>query len=131
MEKIWLKSYPAGMPAEIDPNDFRSLKHLIEESCTKFADRKAFVHMGRAMTYAELDRLSAQFGGWLQERTGLKKGDRIAIMLPNLLQYPVIMFGALRAGLVVVNTNPLYTAREMQKQFKDSGCKAIVILANC
>ena len=130
MEKIWLKSYPPGVPAEINPDEFRSLKHLIEDCCTQFATRAAFVHMGRSLTYAELDRLSARFGGWLQEQAGLKKGDRIAIMLPNLLQYPVIMFGALRAGLVVVNTNPLYTATELEHQLRDSGASAVVVLEN-
>ena len=130
MEKIWLKSYPPGVPAEIDPNIYRSLADIAERSFRKYADRVAYVQMGRAITYRDLDELTRDFAAWLQNECGLVKGDRIAIMMPNVLQYPIAMFGALRAGLVVVNTNPLYTTRELEHQLKDSGAQAIVILEN-
>jgi long-chain acyl-CoA synthetase len=130
VEKIWLKSYPKGVPAEIDATPIPSLKTLCESSFREYAAKHAYVFMGHAMTYAELDRLSGRFGAWLQTALGLRKGDRIAIMLPNLLQYPVALFGAIRAGLVVVNTNPLYTAPELAHQLKDCGARAIVILEN-
>ncbi|MFT3906837.1 MAG: AMP-binding protein [Steroidobacteraceae bacterium] len=130
MDRFWLKSYPPGMPADIDPGEISSLKELIESSLKQFADRTAFIHMGKQISYRELDQLSAQFAGWLQGRAGLKKGDRVAIMLPNLLQYPVVMFGVLRAGLVVVNTNPLYTPTELQHQLQDSGASAVIVLEN-
>ncbi len=129
-EKYWLKNYPPGIPAEIDPNTYRSLKELLETSLSKYADNVAFVQMDRAMKYRELDDLSRGFAAWLQKSAGLKKGDRIAIMLPNVLQYPIAMLGAVRAGLTVVNTNPLYTARELEHQLTDSGATAIVILEN-
>jgi long-chain acyl-CoA synthetase len=125
----WLKSYPAGVPEEIRPDQYSSISELFEISCEKFSHRDAFTNMGSALTYDELEEMSRDFAAFLQNR-GLKKGDRIAIQMPNLLQYPVALFGALRAGLIIVNTNPLYTAREMRHQFKDSGAKAIVILAN-
>ncbi len=130
MQKPWLKHYPKGVPVDIDPNRFQSITELFEESVHKYRDRDAFVNMGSAITFEDLNYLSADFAAFLQNEAGLKKGDRIAIQMPNLLQYPVALFGALRAGLVVVNTNPLYTAREMKYQFKDSGAKAIVIFAN-
>ena len=130
MERFWLKSYPAGMPADIDMSEFSSLKAMIEQSCVRYADRDAFLLMGRMLRYAELERLSANFGAWLQQVAGLRKGARIAIMLPNVLQYPVVMYGALRAGLVVVNVNPLYTAEELAHQLQDSGAVAIVVLEN-
>ena len=126
----WFKSYPEGVSHEIDPDQYSSIPHLLEESFEKYSDTVAFENMGKALTYKDIDELSAIFAAYLQQDLGLEKGDRIAIQMPNLLQYPVVMFGALRAGLIVVNTNPLYTAREMQHQFKDSGAKAIVILAN-
>ncbi len=129
MDRIWLKQYPPGTPADIDPNEYASLKALIELSCKKFAERVAYLQMGCSLSYAELDRLSACFGAWLQAQ-GLKQGDRIAIMLPNILQYPVVMCGALRAGLTVVNTNPLYTATELEYQLRDSGATALVVLEN-
>ncbi len=129
MNKVWLREYPQGIPSEIDPGEYPSLKALIEDCLTRYADRKAFVQMGATLTYAELDRQSAAFAAWLQSQ-GLKKGDRIAIMLPNLLQYPVVMFGAVRAGLIVVNTNPLYTPEELRHQLADSGASVIVILEN-
>jgi long-chain acyl-CoA synthetase len=125
----WIKNYPEGIPAEIKLYDYESLVDLFEKSCAKFKDRVAFENMGAEMTYGEVDKLSKDFAAYLQS-IGLQKGDRIAIQMPNLLQFPVAFFGALRAGLTVVNTNPLYTPREMEHQFKDSGAKAIVIVAN-
>lgn len=125
----WVKNYPEGVPAEIKLYEYPSLIELFETSCKKFQDRVAFENMGVKMTFGEVDRLSKNFAAYLQS-LGLVKGDRIAIQMPNLLQFPVAFFGALRAGLIVVNTNPLYTAREMEHQFKDSGAKAIVIVAN-
>jgi long-chain acyl-CoA synthetase len=130
MDKIWLKSYPPGVPAEIDVGEFQSLKEIAEQSFRRFADSDAYVQMGRTMTFAELDEQSRHFAAWLQKEAALKKGDRLAIMLPNLLQYPVVMLAALRAGLVVVNTNPLYTPPELEHQLQDSGAGAIVILEN-
>jgi long-chain acyl-CoA synthetase len=129
MDKFWLKSYQEGVPAEIDPTQYRSLTHLLEESFRKYADRKAYVCMDKSITYADLDRMSQQMAAWLQGR-GMKPGARVAIMLPNLLQYPVAMAGVLRAGYTIVNVNPLYTARELQHQLVDSGAEAIVVLEN-
>jgi len=129
MEKLWLGQYPPGIPAEIDPLQYTSLRALIEESLHKHADRDAYILMDRTLRYADIDALSAAFGGWLQQQ-GFAKGERIAIMLPNLLQHPVALLGALRAGLVVVNTNPLYTADELRHQLIDSGATVIVILEN-
>jgi len=129
MEKLWLGQYPPGIPAEIDPLQYSSLRALIEESLRKHADRDAYILMNRTLRYADIDALSAAFGGWLQQQ-GFAKGERIAIMLPNLLQHPVVLLGALRAGLVVVNTNPLYTADELRHQLIDSGATVIVILEN-
>ena len=130
MEKIWLKSYPPGVPAEIDVNEFRSLGDLFDRSVKRFADKTAYICMGKSMTYAELDASSARFGAFLQSELGLPRGTRVALMMPNVLQYPIAMFGALRAGYTVVNVNPLYTARELEHQLKDSGAEAIVILEN-
>jgi long-chain acyl-CoA synthetase len=130
MEPVWLKSYPAGVPAEIDIFRFASLRGMLEESCRRYAKRPAFSNMGVAVTYGEFDRLSRNFSAYLQQVLGLRRGDRVAIMLPNLLQYPVALFGALRAGMVVVSVNPLYTARELQHQLADSGAVAIVVLEN-
>src|SRR5690348_3740586 len=129
MNRYWLKSYPPGVPAEIDPARLTSLADLLRQACSSYRDRTAFEQMGRSMTFARLDELSRDFAAWLQS-VGLAKGDRIAIMLPNTLQYPIALFGALRAGLIVVNTNPLYTARELQHQLEDSGAAAIVVLEN-
>ncbi|GAA4405472.1 long-chain fatty acid--CoA ligase [Nibrella viscosa] len=126
----WHKFYPEGVPTEINPDAYPSLVALMEEGFQRFADQPAFANMGKQISFREVDTLSRQFAAFLQHELGLQKGDRLAIQMPNLLQYPVAMFGALRAGLTVVNTNPLYTPREMQHQFKDSGAKAIVILAN-
>jgi long-chain acyl-CoA synthetase len=129
-EAIWLKSYPTGVGATIDPSQYPSVVHVMEESFRRFADRPAFVNMGRTMTYAEVDRLSQDFAAYLLDVLGLKKGDRVAIMMPNCLQYPVVLFGILRAGLTVVNTNPMYTARELKHQLDDSGASAIVVVDN-
>jgi long-chain acyl-CoA synthetase len=129
MDRFWLKSYPSGTVADIDVHEFSSLTELIDKSCAKFADRQAYIHMGTTLSYAQIDALSSTFAAWLQHN-GLKPGDRLAIMLPNLMQYPVVMFGALRAGLTVVNTNPLYTATELEHQLKDSGATVIVVLEN-
>ena len=129
MERIWLKHYPAGVPADIDPNKFQSIRDLFEESVASFGERPAYYCMGKEITFAELERMSQAFGAWLQAQ-GLRKGERVALMLPNVLQYPVALFGILRAGLVVVNVNPLYTPRELEHQLLDSGAKAIVILEN-
>ncbi|GAB3965969.1 long-chain-fatty-acid--CoA ligase FadD [Spirosoma terrae] len=126
----WLRFYPKGVPYTINPDAYTSISALIEEGCRRFNDKPAYACMGKQITYEELDRLSQQFASFLQNDLGLQKGDKLAIQMPNTLQYPIAMFGALRAGLVVVNTNPLYTPREMQHQFKDSGVKVIVILAN-
>lgn len=130
MEKVWLKSYPKGVPATIDADKFSSISDLFNESCQRWREKIAFVNMGAELSYEDLNYLSADFASFLQNVAGLKKGDRIAIQLPNVLQYPVVQFAAIRAGLVVVNTNPLYTAREMKHQFNDAGVKAIVILEN-
>lgn len=126
----WLRFYPKGVPHTINPDAYPSLAALMDEAFRRFADRPAYACMGKQLTFAEVDQLSRLFASFLQNDLKLHKGDRIAIQMPNTLQYPVAMFGALRAGLAVVNTNPLYTPREMQHQFKDSGAKAIVILAN-
>ncbi len=130
MDKIWLKNYPPGVPAEINPDEYSSLVEILEESCAHFADLPAFTSMDKTISYAEYDRLSRDFAAWLQKAAKLQRGDRIALMLPNVFQYPIALLGALRAGLTVVNTNPLYTARELEHQLKDSGAKAIVILEN-
>jgi len=130
MEKIWLKSYPEGVPAEIDLRAHASLKDILERSCERYASQPAFSNMGTTLTYGQLDRMSRSFGAYLQGSAGLSKGDRVAIMMPNLLQYPVALFGALRAGMTVVNVNPLYTPRELQHQLADSGARAIVVLEN-
>jgi long-chain acyl-CoA synthetase len=129
MERIWLKSYPAGVPADIDPRKYRSLIDLFDKSIAKFADRPAFHSMGKTITFRELEQLSRDFGAWLQSK-GLTKGARVAIMMPNCLQYPIAMFGTLRAGCTVVNVNPLYTPRELEHQLKDAGAETIVILEN-
>ena len=130
MDRFWLPQYPPSVPTDIDPFEIDSLKSLIEDACGRYADRIAYHSMGTSTSYRELDALSRAFGAWLQQRAGLKSGDRIAIMLPNLLQYPIAMFGALRVGLTVVNTNPLYTATELEHQLKDSGAAAVVVLEN-
>ncbi len=129
MEKIWLKHYPKGVPAEIDVNEYASIRDVFEESVAKYGTRPAFSCMGKTLTFAELDTLSATFGAWLQG-IGCKKGARVALMMPNILQYPVCLFGTLRAGCTVVNVNPLYTARELEHQLNDSGAEVIVCVEN-
>ncbi|WP_210399101.1 AMP-binding protein [Steroidobacter denitrificans] len=130
VDKIWLKNYPAGVPEQINPDEYSSLVHLLEESCARYADLPAYTSMGRTLTYRRYEQLSRDFAAWLQQEAKLGKGERIALMMPNVLQYPIALFGALRAGLVVINTNPLYTARELEHQLNDSGVKAVVILEN-
>ena len=130
MERIWLKSYPDGVPAEIDASAVGSLADFIEASFEKYRDRSAFVSMGKAMSYGELDLKSRAFAGYLQNVARLPRGARIALMMPNVLQYPIAAYGALRAGYVVVNCNPLYSARELKHQLVDSGAEAIVVLEN-
>ncbi|TLY83139.1 MAG: long-chain-fatty-acid--CoA ligase [Gammaproteobacteria bacterium] len=129
MDRVWLKSYPPDVPAEVEPAQLRSLKQLLEQTCARHAARVAFVQMGTELSYGKLDELTRAFAAWLQQ-AGFRKGDRIAVMLPNTLQYPIVLFGALRAGLIVVNTNPLYTAPELLHQLSDSGATAIVVLEN-
>ncbi len=131
MEKIWLNDYPAGVPAEIDPNRYSSLVDMFEQAVSRYADKPAFINMGQTMTFRELEQQSRNFAAWLQNSLDLKKGDRVALMIPNLLQYPVALFGILRAGMVAVNINPLYTPRELEHQLKDSGALVIIILSNC
>ncbi len=126
----WQKRYPEGIPNEIGPLEYSSVVELIDVASRKYGDREAFENMGRALTFAEIDKLSTDFGAYLQQRLGLVKGDRIAIQLPNVLQFPIVLFGAWKAGLVVVNTNPLYTPREMEHQFNDAKVSAIIILEN-
>jgi long-chain acyl-CoA synthetase len=130
MKKIWLASYPPGVPPEIDARACSSLNQLIERSCARFRDKTAFSNMGASMTYGDLDGLSRDFAAYLQKALGLRQGTRVAIMLPNLLQYPVALIGALRAGMTIVNVNPLYTASELEHQLADSGATAIVVLEN-
>ncbi|WP_164671197.1 long-chain-fatty-acid--CoA ligase FadD [Pectobacterium brasiliense] len=130
MEKIWLSRYPADVPAEIDPDRYSSLIEMFESSVKRYADRPAFVNMGEVMTFRKLEERSRAFAAYLQNQLKLQKGDRVALMMPNLLQYPVALFGVLRAGMVVVNVNPLYTPRELEHQLKDSGASTIVIVSN-
>ncbi|NVK37694.1 MAG: AMP-binding protein [Gammaproteobacteria bacterium] len=128
-ENFFSDKYPEGVPATVDVDQYKNVVDVFNQSVKKFADRPAFTALGKTLTYGEVDRLSADFAAYLQNNTGLQKGDRIAVQLPNLLQYPIVVFGAMRAGLIVVNTNPLYTEREMEHQFNDSGAKALVVLA--
>jgi long-chain acyl-CoA synthetase len=130
VDRSWLKQYPPGVPADIDPDSYASLKEVIEEAFASHRQLPAFSNMGATLSYAQLDELSRAFAAWLQQKSGLRRGDRVALMMPNILQYPIALFGALRAGMVVVNTNPLYTPRELEHQLKDSGAKAIVIVEN-
>ncbi|WP_341921214.1 AMP-binding protein [Hydrocarboniphaga effusa] len=129
-DRIWLKNYAPGVPADIDLNTYQSVVDILEQACGRFRDVTAFECMGVSMSFDELDKLSQDFASYLQNVLGLNAGDRVAIMMPNTLQYPVAMFGVLRAGLVVVNVNPLYTARELEHQLNDSGARAIVIVEN-
>ncbi|MBP2838119.1 long-chain-fatty-acid--CoA ligase FadD [Dickeya parazeae] len=130
MEKIWLARYPADVPAEIDPDRYASLIELFEQAVARYADQPAFINMGEVMTFRRLEERSRAFAAYLQHQLKLKKGERVALMMPNLLQYPIALFGVLRAGLVVVNVNPLYTPRELEHQLKDCGACAIVIVSN-
>ncbi|MCB0738861.1 MAG: AMP-binding protein, partial [Bacteroidetes bacterium] len=130
MSFIWFQHYPTGVNHEINPDIFPSIKDFAVDCFKKYADLDAYVNLGKSLTYAQIDALSSQFAAFLQNDLGIKKGDRIAIQMPNLLQYPVVMFGALKAGAIVVNTNPLYTPKEMKHQFNDAGVKAVIILAN-
>jgi long-chain acyl-CoA synthetase len=129
MERFWLKSYPAGMPADVTWDENQSVGELFEKSCKQFAQRPAFHCMGKTLSFAQIDKMSRDFAAWVQSK-GLTKGARVAIMMPNCLQYPIALFGTLRAGYTVVNVNPLYTARELEHQLKDSGAEVIVILEN-
>src|SRR5580692_10493184 len=129
MDRFWLKSYPSGVPSDIDPSVYPSVVALIEESFAKYRDHKAYVCMDKAITFGEVDTLSQALAAWLQGR-GLKRGARVAIMMPNVLQYPVAVAAVLRAGFIAVNVNPLYTPRELLHQLKDSGAKAIIVLEN-
>jgi long-chain acyl-CoA synthetase len=129
-EKVWLKSYPKGIPAEIDVNEFSSVVEIVEQSISRFRQLPAFANMGSELSYTELDKQTLNFAAFLQQQIGLNKGERVAIMMPNLLQYPIALFGILRAGLTVTNINPLYTPRELKHQLADSGATAIIILEN-
>ena len=128
--KIWLKNYPAGMPARNRSRSVPSIADMFDKTVARFSDRPAYHNFGHTLSYAELDRLSRNFAAFLQGLPGMGKGERVAIMSPNLLQYPVALFGVLRAGMTVVNVNPLYTPRELEHQLIDSGAKAIVIVEN-
>ncbi len=130
MEKIWLSAYADGVPEEVHHGDYHSLRDLVESSMERFADSPAYTNLGRTLSYRELEAESRALAAWLQQTAGLAKGERVALMMPNILQYPIALFAALRAGLVVVNVNPLYTARELKHQLRDSGARAIVILEN-
>jgi len=130
VDRNWLMQYPPGVPADIDADSYASLRDIFEEACAAHGHAPAFTNMGATLSFVQLDELSRAFAAWLQQKSGLGKGDRVALMMPNILQYPIALFGVLRAGMVVVNTNPLYTARELEHQLKDSGAKAIVIVEN-
>ncbi|WP_440063774.1 long-chain-fatty-acid--CoA ligase FadD1 [Pseudomonas syringae] len=130
IDNFWKDKYPSGIPADINPDEYPNVQAVLKQSCQRFADKPAFSNLGKTITYGELYELSGAFAAWIQQHTDLQPGDRIAVQLPNVLQYPIAVFGAIRAGLIVVNTNPLYTAREMEHQFNDSGAKALVCLAN-
>jgi long-chain acyl-CoA synthetase len=130
LENFWKDKYPTGIDAEINPDQYPNVQAVLKQSCERFANKPAFSNLGKTLTYGEMYTLSGAFAAYLQQHTDLQPGDRIAVQLPNVLQYPVAVFGAIRAGLIVVNTNPLYTAREMEHQFNDSGAKALVCLAN-
>ena len=130
MEKVWLTRYPSDVPAEIDPDRYGSLIEMFENAALRYADQPAFINMGEVMTFRKLEERSRAFAAYLQHELKLKKGDRVALMMPNLLQYPIALFGVLRAGMVVVNVNPLYTPRELEHQLNDSGASAIVIVSN-
>ena len=128
IERPWLASYPPEVPAQINVDEFPSIVSVLESAIAKHAQKPAFTNMGRVLTYEDVDRLSERFASYLLNVLKLKKGDRVALMMPNILQYPVAIFGVLRAGLTVVNTNPMYTARELRHQLNDSGASAIVVM---
>ncbi|MDX1801499.1 MAG: AMP-binding protein, partial [Marinobacter sp.] len=130
LEQFYQDKYPPGVARSVDLNKYQSMVEVFDQAVKKYADRPAFSAVGVTLTYRDLDERSRNFAAWLQNKTNLKPGDRIAVQMPNLTQYPVVVFGAMRAGLIVVNTNPLYTTREMEHQFNDSGAKALVVLAN-
>ncbi len=130
MDKIWLKEYPQGVPAEIDINEFPSLREFLEQSFSKYSSLPAFTNMGHSISFGELDEMSRYLGAWLQKNAGLAKGDAVAVMMPNVIQYAVAVAAILRAGLTVTNVNPLYTPRELEHQLKDSGAKAIIMVEN-
>jgi len=130
LENFWKDKYPAGVDSEINPDQYPNILAVLKESCQRFANKPAFTNLGKTITYGEMYTLSGHFAAYLQKHSGLQPGDRIAVQMPNVLQYPIVVFGAMRAGYVVVNTNPLYTQREMEHQFNDSGAKALVCLAN-
>lgn len=130
LQKVWLNRYPADVPAEINADRYRSLIDLFEHAVLRYAEQTAFINMGQSLSYRQLDIRSRAFAAYLQQELGLKKGDRVALMMPNLLQYPIALFGILRAGMTVVNVNPLYTPRELEHQLNDSGASAIVIVSN-
>src|SRR5450631_4457754 len=130
VQRTWLQQYPAGVPTDIDPGEYASLRDLFEEAVTTHGNKPAYTNLGATLTFAQLDELTRAFAAWLLQKSGLVPGDRVALMMPNVLQYPIALFGVLRAGMVVVNTNPLYTARELEHQLKDSGAKCIVIVEN-
>src|SRR5690554_6635241 len=127
-EQFYQDKYPPGVPREIDLSKYQSMVDVFNQAVKKYADRPAFSALGVTLTYGELDVQARNFAAWLQNKTNLKPGDRIAVQMPNVTQYPVVVFGAMRAGMIVVNTNPLYTTREMEHQFNDSGAKALVVL---
>ena len=129
-DNFWKDKYPVGVNSEINPDEYQNIQAVLKQSCEQFADKPAFSNLGKTLTYGELYKLSGEFAAYLQQNTNLQPGDRIAVQLPNVIQYPIVVFGAMRAGLVVVNTNPLYTSREMEHQFNDSGAKGLVCLAN-
>ena len=130
MDKPWLQHYPPGVPAEIELGPEATLKHVIDACFVEFRNLPAFTNMGTTLTFAEVDQCSRYFAAWLQQVAGLKRGDRLAVMLPNILQYPIVLYGALRSGVTVVNVNPLYTPRELEHQLVDSGATAIVVVEN-
>lgn len=130
MEKVWLKSYESGVAPEINMKTYSSIRDILDQSFSKFANKGAFTNMGKTLTYGDLKEQSLKFASYLQNELGLKKGDRVALMMPNVLQYPIALFGVIQAGMVAVNINPLYTARELEYQLQDSGAKAIIIFAN-
>jgi long-chain acyl-CoA synthetase len=129
VDRVWLQNYPPGVPSDIDPDQYASLREMFDEACAAYGNRIAYRSLGASLSYAQLDTLSRAFAAWLQ-KTGLAQGERVALMMPNVLQYPIALFGILRAGMVVVNVNPLYTARELEHQLQDSGARIIVILEN-